>query len=321
MRAAAAALAVLLTACSAARIDERSASAPPPAARPGETPSSAFEASHLQRASALTHAGRWAEARPLWEVLVLIDPASAEYRAQLDLVQTRITELAAERLQAADKLRQGADADQATVAYLRVLSVDPMNDAAARALRELDAERVRRAYLSRPPRVNLAALRSAAGQNAGRAPTTDVGDLELGVMLFKQGDHAGSAQSLERHLQKYPKDEDARVYLADAYQQLGAASLRSGRKESALGYLERAQRLGYADSGELASTIRSVRRALGDEYYRLGVHAFPSSVDKAIALWERSVQFDPGQTQAQIRLQQARRAQETMRSIDRGTAK
>jgi tetratricopeptide (TPR) repeat protein len=326
MKGTVASLAVLLGACAAMRTDDRPASAPPPAARPIEAPAAALstlEAGYRQRATALAHAGRWAEARPLWEVLVLLDPASAEYRAQLDLAQTRMTELAAERLKAADKARQGGDLDQATLAYLRVLSADPANDAAARALRELEAERVKRAFLSRPPRVNLAAMRAAAGQNAARgraAATTEVGgDLELGVMLFKQGDHAGSVQSLERHLQKHPKDEEARVYLADAYQQLGAASLKSGRKESALGYLEKAQRLGAPDPGELNDTIRSLRRALGDEYYRLGVQTFPSSIDKAIALWERSLQFDPGQTQAQIRLQQARRAQETLRSIDRGT--
>ena len=136
-------------------------------------------------------------------------------------------------------------------------------------------------------------------------------------MLFKQGDHAGSAQSLEKYLQKYPKDETARAYLADAYQQLGLAALKGGRKESALGYLEKAQRLGYSDPAELANAIRSLRGALGDEYYRLGVQAFSSSIDKAIMLWERSLYFDPGQTQAQVRLQQARRAQETLRSVDR----
>ncbi len=313
----------LLAACAATPIAERPASEPHGASTPMAQPPSFLsesEKSYRENAIALSRQGRWSDALPFWEVLLLLNPESADYRLQFGLAQARIAEMAAERLKAADRARQAGEIDQATIAYLRVLSVDPNNDAAARALRELEVERVKRAYLSRPPRV-VAANRSPADRNNARpraAPyTNDLGDLELGVMLFKQGDHAGSAQSLEKYLQKNPKDESARAYLADAYQQLGLAALKGGRKESALGYLEKAQRLGYSDPAELANAIRSVRGALGDEYYRLGVQAFSSSIDKAIALWERSLYFDPGQTQAQIRLQQARRAQETLRSVER----
>ena len=315
-----AALTTLLAACASVPTSERrelptiAAQIQPTASLP------AVERSYRERAAALSREGRWAEARPLWEVLLLVQPDSAEYRQQLDLAQTRISEISAERLKAADKARQGGDIDRATLEYLRVLSVDPLNPAAPRALREMEAERVKRAYLSRPPRVTVASG-SPAERNTARntaAPSAnDIGDLELGVMLLRQGDHAGSAQNLERYLQKHPRDEAARGYLADSYHQMALVSLEKGRKEEALGYLEKAQRLGYPDPAELTKAIRSLRQELGDEYYRLGVQAFASSIDKAISLWERSLSYDPGQAQAQIRLQQARRAQETMRSIDK----
>ena len=317
------------TACVAALV-AACASAPPPPERP-EAPTvftvvepraaslTELERNYRERAAALARDGRWTEARSLWEVLLIVEPDSPSYRQQYELAQTRIAEMVAERLKAADKARQAGEIEKATLAYLRVLSVEPREAAAARALRELEVERVKRTYLSRPPRVVLAnrSPERNAPRNAVAPSANDVGDLELGVMLFRQGDHAGSAQSLEKYLQKYPRHEGARGYLADAYHQLGLAALQQGRKEEALGYLEKAQRLGYSDPTELTKAIRSVRQALGEEYYRLGVRAFASSIDKAITLWERSVYFDPGQTQAQLRLQQARRARETMRSIEK----
>jgi len=255
-------------------------------------------------------------------MLVLLQPGSTRYRQQLEETQRRISEAVAERTKAGEKARQAGDLDGATTQYLRVLSVDPQNAAAAQALRELEDERVRRAYFTRPPRTATAA-RPAAGRNgAGTAGRSDdVADLELGVTLFKQGNYAGSAQTLEKYLQKHPKDDVARGYLADAYHQLGLASLVQGRKEEALGYLEKCERAGYSDPAELSNTIRSVRRALGDEYYRLGMQAFASDLTKAISLWERSLYFDPGNTQASLRLEQARRAQRTMQSIDQGEKK
>jgi len=278
-----------------------------------------LERNYRERAAALARDGRWAEARAAWEVLLLVDPDSSSYRQQYELAQTRTAELVAERLKAADKAREAGENEQATLAYLRVLSVDPRDAAAARALRELEVERVKRAYLSRPPRVVLAnrSPERNGAKNSVAPSANDLSDLELGVMLFRQGDYAGSAQNLEKYLQKHARDESARGYLADAYYHLGLAAQQKGRKEEALGYLEKAQRLGYSDPAELTKAIRSVRQALGEEYYRLGVQAFGSSIDRAISMWERSVYFDPGQTQAQLRLQQARRARETMQSIEK----
>lgn len=323
-RRAVAALAVLLAAC----VSEPVSVAPPTRRSvptlnaPAGLPVADLERSYRERAPALSRDGRWAEARALWEVLVLLQPDSADYRAQLEQTQKRIGEAVAERLKAAEKARQAGELDRATLRYLRVLSVDPQNVAAARALREMEAERVKRAYLARPPRVAIAS-RAAAERNDSRnavAPSaSDLGELELGVALSRQGDYAGSVQSLEKYLRAHPRDEHARGDLADAYHQLGLASLRQGRREEAFTYLEKAQHLGPSDPAELSKTLRTVRQALGEEYYRLGLQAFASSIDKAIALWERSVYYDPSQTQAQVRLQQARRAQATLRSIEQNT--
>src|SRR5262245_11481863 len=239
-----ASLATLLAACASVPIPEHSAPQPPASVSVPTAPAPTLadvERSYRQRAAGLSQEGRWAEARALWEILLLLQPESNEYRLQLDQLQKRITEAVSERLSAAEKARQAGDLEQATMLYLRVLTVDPYNAAAARALRELESERVRRAYLSRPPRVAVATRPSAGNgaRNSVAPSANDVSDLELAVMLFRQGDHAGSAQTLEKYLQTHPKDEGARRYLVDAYHQLGLAALQKGRKEDALTYLEK----------------------------------------------------------------------------------
>jgi tetratricopeptide (TPR) repeat protein len=310
-------LAALLAACAGTPTAElptpQTFSPIPPTARLAD-----FESSYSERAVALSREGRWAEALPLWEILVLLRPDSQDYRAQLERTQEQIGQVVAERLKAADKTRHAGDLERATLQYLRVLSVDPQNADAARALREIEAERVKRAYLLKP---RVLANRSSAERNGARnsvaQPANDpAGELEIGVVQFRQGDYAGSVQTLEKYFRAHPRDDNARSYLADAYQQVGLASLREGRKEEALGQLEKAQQLGPSDPAEVSKAVRSVRQALGEEYYRLGVQAFASDIDRAISLWERSLSYDPSQVQVQVRLQQARRAQRTMQSIE-----
>ena len=132
-------LAALVAACASAPPPERpeqptvSITVEPPPASLTE-----LERSYRERAAALSRDGRWAEARSAWEVLLLVEPDSPSYRQQYEFAQTRIAEMVAERLKAADKARQAGEIEQATLAYLRVLSVDPRDAAAARALRELE---------------------------------------------------------------------------------------------------------------------------------------------------------------------------------------
>jgi len=271
---------------------------------------------------ALVNEGRWAEARGVWELLVLLQPDSAAYRQRLERTQARIAEATAERLQAAKKARESGDVEQAVLLYLRVLSVDPQNAAAAQALRELEYERVKQAQLGRPPRV-LAASRAANGKNDPRPAATpsanELSEIELGVALMKQGDYAGSVLALERYLRRNPRDEHARGQLADAYYQLGLALMKEGRKDEALGDLEKAQGLGPSDPAQVGKAIQSARKALGEDYYRLGLQTFNSSIDQAIALWERSLHYDPTHVQARVRLEGARRAQRTMQQIEQSS--
>ncbi len=111
-----------------------------------------LEETHRERAQAHARARNWADALVQWELLALLKPQSREYRTAIADTRARIHTIATDLQRDAAKARQAGNMEQATVLYLRVLNVDRENTAAAQALRDIDAERTRRAYLNRPPR-------------------------------------------------------------------------------------------------------------------------------------------------------------------------
>jgi hypothetical protein len=126
---------------------------PAPIAVPAQAaPAEVLEARHHERAQAFMRERNWADALVQWELLALLKPDSREYHTALAETRSRIRESADGFARAAEQAHKQGNLDQATLLYLRVLNVDRDNAAAAQALRDIDAERTRRAYLNRPPR-------------------------------------------------------------------------------------------------------------------------------------------------------------------------
>ncbi len=290
-------------------------------------PATSFETRHRNQALAFMQQGRWADATVQWEILDLLEPDNPEYKRNLIESQTQSKRIASECLRAAAESRRHGDLEAATVSYLKALNAEPNNQQAMQGLRQIDAEKVARSYLNRTGRiiarpypVQTTVRDHGAAPLNGAAPFTQARqDLDLGIMLVRQGDYASAIQALEKYLRQDPQDESARRNLGDAYSQLADQRLNAGRKEEALAYLEKAQSLKDPGSNDLADAIRSLRLALAEQYYQMGARAYYTDLDKAIALWERSLQFNPEQKQAALRLQQAREAARKLKAIGAGS--
>lgn len=130
-------------------------SGPAPAPTPAQAPSpaDALEARHHERAQVYARERNWADALVQWELLSLLKPNVQEYRDAVAETRKRIRDAGASLTSAAEQARRQGNLDQATLLYLRVLNVDRENAAAAQALREIEAERTRRSFINRPPRV------------------------------------------------------------------------------------------------------------------------------------------------------------------------
>lgn len=154
----------LLSACSGLPLEQ-----PPPGAAEAPTPSTAtkpasaassppaeaLEERHRARAQVYAKEGNWADALVHWELLALLRPDSPVYREALAEARASITRQAAHLMQLAELARKQGNLDQAELWYLRVLNLDRENIAAAQALRDIEADRTKRAYSNRPPRVRM----------------------------------------------------------------------------------------------------------------------------------------------------------------------
>ena len=138
--------------------EEPARPAPVPVA-PQAAPAPAFhaievlEARHHERAQAHMQARNWADALVEWELLTLLKPETADYRVALADTRKRIRDTADGLSRAAEQARRQGNIDQAILLYLRMLNVERDNAMAAKALRDIDAERAHRSYINRPPRV------------------------------------------------------------------------------------------------------------------------------------------------------------------------
>ncbi len=175
LRAGLAALAAALAAGCAAT-GPASAPQPPSPRAPVAVPAATGRAQALEnelraRAEADAAGGRWADAVLRREILVLLRPDSEEHRRELDAARRAAATAAANHLRAAQAARTRRNPEQASLAYLKALAADPDNATAIEGLRALEAERVTRAWLNRPPRVPY----PPPGQQAPYDPATDDG--------------------------------------------------------------------------------------------------------------------------------------------------
>lgn len=139
-----AALSVVVAAC-----------ASPPARTPEARSSTieSIEETYRQRAMSLTENRRWADAAVQWELLSLLRPESKDYRLEADAALRRGTDAAAAHVRAGEEARKRGNSELATMSFLRALSADPGNTAAAAGLKAIEVDRTRRVWLERMPRV------------------------------------------------------------------------------------------------------------------------------------------------------------------------
>jgi hypothetical protein len=131
---------------------------PTAASRPAPfsaSPGDLLEERHRARAQSYARDSNWADALVHWELLALLRPNSQEYRNAVAETRARISAQAATLMQFAEQARKQGNLDQAELGFVRVLNVDRENTVAAQALRDIEAERTRRAYSNRPPRVRM----------------------------------------------------------------------------------------------------------------------------------------------------------------------
>ena len=207
------------------------------------SPPSAFEQSQRERALNLMRQRRLADAALAWEVLVVLRPGVREYRERLDETQRLIDAAVAERLPRAAQLARRGELDQASREYLAVLALQPLNEAAADALRAIERERNKRYYLGKHSRVTIMSRAKGDAEMPVSASLMALSnEVEHAALLAGDGEFDDAIALLERRLAAQRHDASARRLLASVYYRK-AESLAPGDKRAAIEALEKSVRL------------------------------------------------------------------------------
>jgi tetratricopeptide (TPR) repeat protein len=268
-------------------------------------------ASHLQRAQQAKGAGDLAKAENEWHIVALLAPEEPRYRREREAVAASIRQGVREQLQIGNAAMKGGDSERATQAMLRVLALDPDNDEAAKALREIDRQRITRIQGDRAQKlrpVDIAGVKAAAS-------ASEQYDLEQPLEMLRAGDVNGGLRELRAYVDANPGNRAARQKIGTAVADRARELQTKGSREQAYLLYEQAVALRGETTPEWTTQMRALRKALSDEYYSNGERAYRSDVALAIKQWETSLRYDPQNLKASMRLRDARAAQEKLKNI------
>jgi tetratricopeptide (TPR) repeat protein len=304
-------LVALLAACAQAPVETQPALDAPRAGTVDDARTQAI-ARHRQLAQKAQEGGDLAEAAVQWKIVVLLAPGESSYRSEHDAVNGAIRKGVREQLQAGNAALKSGDHERAMQAMLRVLALDPANEDAAKALRDIDRQRMSRIQGDRVQKlrpIDMAALKSGT-PDAGAAY-----DFEQPLEMLRAGDVNGGLRELKAYVEANPGNRAARQKIGNAVVDRARELQNNGSREQAFTLYEQAVALRGESTPEWNREMRSLRKSLSDEYYSKGERAYRTDVALAIRNWETSLRYDPQNLRAASRLRDARAAQEKLRSI------
>ncbi len=274
---------------------------------------------HRQLAQRARETGDFATAALEWRVVVLLAPEEPKYRRELESVNAAIREGVREQLHIGNVALKGGDNERATQAMLRALALDPANEEAARALREIDHQRIARIQTDRAQKlrpVDINALKASANAASSAASEAVAQyDLEQPLEMLRAGDVNGGLRELRAYVDANPGNRAARQRIGNAVAESARELASKGSREQAYRLYEQAVALRGETTPEWAGQMQALRKNLSNEYYSNGERAYRSDIALAIKLWETSLRYDPKNLRAATRLRDARAAQEKLKNI------
>jgi tetratricopeptide (TPR) repeat protein len=298
---------------------------PPAPAPPAEvakvTPTNAAIASaivaHRQKAERYAAAGDLYAAAREWHILTLLAPGDAQYEARDEATRAAIAQAVREQLQVGNAAWRGGDQERASVAMLKVLSLDPGNVEAMKVLRDIDRQKLSRIQNNRAARAGQVASAPparAAGTSAN-ADANESYDIEQRIEIFRAGDVDGGLKEMRAFVEANPNNQAARQRIAAVVYDRGREAEGKGAREQALMLYEQASAFRGKPLPEWNDQMQKVRKALSDEYYDKGMQAYRADTAAAIKLWETSLRYDPQNRKAAAKLMEARLADDKLKRI------
>lgn len=284
----------------------KTAKAPAPA-----TPALALAREKL--AASYMEQGRYADALLQWKILSALHPGDARYETQAQQTKERIDKLAAQRQRAGIAALEKGDYATARHELLASLALDPARSEVLDYLRRIEYDRVWRIQSAKLEKLKTTEERKAA---------TGIGEqersyLELGTLMFREGDYSGAIREIQKYLNSYPGDLQAKKLISEIYAKLAAQQRQQGQLQNALTNVEQAKRFYTGNAPANQKTELELRNALAVENYEKGLRALRSDLKLAIDLFEKALEYNPQHAKAQAKLADAQRMQKKLEEISK----
>jgi tetratricopeptide (TPR) repeat protein len=312
-------MAALVALAGCAQMPAEPPPAPPTAApTPPPTSRSVSEAvtRHKRSADSARQGGDLATAATQLQILTVLAPDDATYRRDLAAVRASIEKEVREQLAAGNAAMGAGDMDRASAAMLRALALDPGQPEAARTLREIDRRRLARIQADRAAKVmtlqDQVAMRGAA---RAQAEGNDAFDVEQAIEMFRAGDSSGGLRDLKSYVDANQGNRAARQRIGAVVADRAKELEDQGAREQALNLFEQAIAMRGDASAPWAARVPALKKTLSQEYFDKGTRAYRTNLAQAIAFLETSVKYDPANTQANLKLKEAKAAREKLDKI------
>ena len=312
------AAALAVAGCAQVPVDRPPVQAAAPAATVQSSNRSVAEAiaRHRKLADDARRAGDLATAAQQLQIVTVLAPDDPSYLRELATVRAAIDREARDNVLAGTAAMSAGDLDRASAAMLRALALDPSQPDAAKALREIDRRRLTRIQADKAAKVTQqgeAVARSSSPRTQGEV--NDGFDIEQAIEMLKAGDASNGLRDLRAYVEANPGNRAARQRIGNAVADRARELEEQGAREQAATLYEQAVALRGDGNAPWAPRMTSLKKKLSLEYLDKGTRVYRTNLAQAISFFETSVKYDPSNTQASIKLGEAKMAREKLEKI------
>ena len=200
--------------------------------------------------------------------------------------------------------------------------MDPSQADAAKALREIDRRRLTRIQADRAAKARAPDDAPAASRMPGRPAASAMGDggsdafdVDQALEMLRAGDASGGLRDLKAYVDANPGNRAARQRIGTAVADRARELEDQGAREQAVTLYEQASVLRGDNGGAWVVRVVPLKKRLSQEYFDKGTRAYRANLAQAIGFFETSVRYDPTNTQAAIKLKEAKAARDNLEKI------
>ncbi len=128
-------------------------------------------------------------------------------------------------------------------------------------------------------------------------------------------------RDLKAFVDANPGNRAARQRIGAAVAERARDLENQGAREQALVMYDQATSLRGDGNGAWAARVPPLRHAISQDYFDKGSRAYRTNIVQAISFFETSLRYDPANTQAAVKLKDAKQAREKLDQIDKAAKK